>query len=29
MMNQTLGKVHFWGSVVFITLVFGGQLLAG
>jgi len=29
MMNETLGKVHFWGSVVFITLVFGGQLLAG
>jgi cytochrome c oxidase subunit 1 len=28
-MNETLGKVHFWGSVVFITLVFGGQLLAG
>ena len=28
-MNTTLGKVHFWGSVVFITLVFGGQLLAG
>jgi cytochrome c oxidase subunit 1 len=29
MMNENLGKVHFWGSVVFITLVFGGQLLAG
>ena len=28
-MNETLGKLHFWGSVVFITLVFGGQLLAG
>jgi cytochrome c oxidase subunit 1 len=27
--DETLGKVHFWGSVVFITLVFGGQLLAG
>jgi cytochrome c oxidase subunit I len=28
-MNDTLSKVHFWGSVVFITLVFGGQLIAG
>jgi cytochrome c oxidase subunit 1 len=28
-MDQNLGKVHFWGSVVFITLVFGGQLVAG
>jgi cytochrome c oxidase subunit 1 len=28
-MDQTMGKVHFWGSVVFITLVFGGQLIAG
>jgi cytochrome c oxidase subunit 1 len=28
-MNEPLGKVHFWGSVVFITLVFGGQLIAG
>jgi cytochrome c oxidase subunit 1 len=28
-MNQTLGKWHFWGSVVFITLVFGGQMVAG
>jgi cytochrome c oxidase subunit 1 len=28
-MNPVLGKLHFWGSVVFITLVFGGQLLAG
>ena len=28
-MNERLGKVHFWVSVVFITLVFGGQLLAG
>jgi cytochrome c oxidase subunit 1 len=28
-MNQTLGKFHFWGSVVLITLVFGGQLIAG
>jgi len=28
-MNPMLGKAHFWGSVVFITLVFGGQMLAG
>lgn len=28
-MDETMGKVHFWGSVVFITLVFGGQLVAG
>jgi cytochrome c oxidase subunit 1 len=28
-MNQTLGKWHFWFSVVFITLVFSGQLVAG
>ncbi len=28
-MNDTLGKIHFWGSVVFITIVFCGQLLAG
>ncbi len=28
-MDDTLGKVHFWGSVVFITLVFCGQLIAG
>ncbi len=28
-MNPTLGKVHFWGSVVCLTLVFGTQLLAG
>jgi len=28
-MNPTLGKIHFWGSVVFLTLVFGTQLLAG
>jgi cytochrome c oxidase subunit 1 len=28
-MNESLGKFHFWGSVVFITLTFGGQLLAG
>src|SRR6185369_5816143 len=29
MMDDTLGKAHFWGSVVFITLVFGGQMVAG
>jgi len=29
MMNETLGKIHFWMTTVFITLVFGGQLLAG
>src|SRR5262249_17576277 len=28
-MNETLGKIHFWGSAVFITLVFGGQMVAG
>jgi len=28
-MNETLGKLHFWGSVIFITLVFGGQLIVG
>jgi cytochrome c oxidase subunit 1 len=28
-MNQSLGKYHFWFSVVFITLVFCGQLVAG
>ena len=27
--NETLGKVHFWGSVTFITLVFVGQLIVG
>jgi len=27
--NETLGKVHFWGSVTFITLVFTGQLIVG
>ena len=29
MMDERLGKIHFWGSVVFITLVFSGQLIAG
>ena len=27
--NVTLGKIHFWGSVVFITLTFFGQMAAG
>jgi len=29
MMNETLGKAHFWTSVIGITLVFGGQMLVG
>lgn len=29
MMNETLAKLHFWPSVIFITLVFGGQMIAG
>jgi len=29
MMNETVGKVHFWVSVITITLVFGGQLVVG
>jgi cytochrome c oxidase subunit 1 len=28
-MHVGLGKTHFWGSVIFITLVFGGQLIVG
>ena len=28
-MNEKLGKLHFWWSAVFITLVFTGQLIAG
>ena len=28
-MNETLAKVHFWPTIVFITLLFGGQMLAG
>ncbi len=28
-MNEGLGKLHFWGSVIFITLTFTGQLLSG
>ncbi len=29
MMNATLGKIHFWFSVIGITAVFSGQLLVG
>jgi len=29
MTNETLGKVHFWFSVIGVTAVFCGQLLAG
>jgi cytochrome c oxidase subunit 1 len=29
MMNETLGKWHFWLSVITITLVFSGQLILG
>jgi cytochrome c oxidase subunit 1 len=29
MMNEGLAKAHFWTSVIFITLVFCGQLVAG
>src|SRR5262245_32066198 len=28
-MDEGLGKAHFWTSVIFITLVFVGQLIAG
>jgi len=28
-MNPMLGKLHFWFSFIFITLVFGGQLVVG
>ncbi len=28
-MNEGLGKAHFWTSVIFITLIFTGQLIAG
>jgi cytochrome c oxidase subunit 1 len=28
-LDQRLGRVHFWVSIVGMTLVFGGQLLAG
>ncbi len=29
MMDETLGKIHFWASITGITLVFGGQMVAG
>ena len=29
MMNETLGKAHFWISAVCLVVVFSGQLLAG
>jgi cytochrome c oxidase subunit I len=29
MMNERLGKVHFWLTFVFIVLVFGGQMIVG
>ncbi len=28
-MNESLSKVHFWWTVVFMTLLFTGQLIAG
>jgi cytochrome c oxidase subunit 1 len=28
-MNQTLGKIHFWLTVIFTPLVFVGQMVAG
>ena len=28
-MNEMLGKLHFWSSIITITLVFGGQMVAG
>jgi cytochrome c oxidase subunit 1 len=28
-LDERLGQIHFWFSVVFITLVFAGQLVAG
>jgi cytochrome c oxidase subunit 1 len=28
-LDERLGKVHFWASTIFITLVFTGQLIAG
>jgi cytochrome c oxidase subunit 1 len=29
MFDSKMGKIHFWGSVIFITCVFGGQLVNG
>jgi cytochrome c oxidase subunit 1 len=28
-MSEELGRIHFWPTLIFITLVFGGQLVAG
>jgi cytochrome c oxidase subunit I len=28
-MSEPLGKAHFWTTIVFITLVFGGQMVVG
>jgi cytochrome c oxidase subunit I len=28
-MNETLAKIHFWPTIIGITLVFGGQMIAG
>ncbi|MEP7122054.1 MAG: cbb3-type cytochrome c oxidase subunit I [Byssovorax sp.] len=28
-MNESLAKLHFWGSIIGITLVFGGQMVVG
>lgn len=28
-MNDGVGKAHFWLSLIFITILFGGQLIAG
>jgi cytochrome c oxidase subunit 1 len=29
MMNENLAKVHFWTTLVFLTLTFGGQMVVG
>ena len=29
MMNSKLGQIHAWGSIIFITIVFCGQMAAG
>jgi cytochrome c oxidase subunit 1 len=29
MMSDRLGRIHFWGSIIGITLTFGGMLVAG
>jgi cytochrome c oxidase subunit 1 len=28
-MNETLGKIHFWGSMVFMNMIFGPFLIMG